>query len=86
MLVQAAPVCIFDVTAGELGELSGRPLVVTLIYVVVNDGYKLVDISLIEKRFVTTTDIYSAHQNGGMICKYLLWFFLCRCFGSQRMH
>jgi hypothetical protein len=52
--------CIFDGTAGELGELSGRPLVVTITCVIVNDGYKLVDISLIEKRFVTTTDNYSA--------------------------
>ncbi len=56
--------------AGELGELSGRPLVVTITYVIVNDGYKLVDISLIEKHFVTTTDNYSAYYFGDMTCKY----------------
>jgi hypothetical protein len=54
-------VCIFGGTAGELGELSGMPLVMKNTYVVVNDGYKLVDISLIEKRFVTTTDNSSAY-------------------------
>jgi hypothetical protein len=77
VLVQVVPVRIFDVTAGELGELSGRPLVVTLIYVIVNDGYKLVDISLIKKRFVTTTDNYSAFNLGDKICnKIILVFFV----------
>ncbi len=75
MLVQVVTVCIFGGTAGELEELSGRPLVVTIICVIVNDGYMLVDISLIEKRFVTTTDNYSAYHFGDLICNYFTLVF-----------
>jgi hypothetical protein len=49
--------------------------------VIVNDGYKLVDISLIKKRFVTTTDTYSANNFGRHDMKKFIWFFLCRGVG-----
>ncbi len=70
VFVQVVSVCISDVSSNCSADTSGRPLEVTITYVIVNDGYKLVDISLIEKRFVTTTDNCSAYNFGDMICKY----------------